>query len=54
MEFDMRSTILPANLCTGHTTFFTLSYETFPLLEEGEFLLPRQTSLPLFSSSGLV
>jgi CrcB protein len=46
-EMGMRSTIIPANLCTGLTvgflggltTFSTFSYETFRLLEEGEFLI---------------
>ena len=47
MEFGMRSTVLPANVRTGLTvgflggltTFSTFSYETFRLLEEGEFLI---------------
>ncbi len=47
MEFGMRSTLISANVRTGLTvgflggltTFSTFSYETFRLLEDGEFFI---------------
>lgn len=47
MEFGVRSTLIPANIRLGMTigflggltTFSTFSYETFRLLEDGEFFI---------------
>ncbi len=68
MELGMRSSVIPASLRVGLTvgflggltTFSTFSYETFRLLEEGEFLIAAANILIsvlvclLFTWSGII